>query len=178
MIKLNTERLDILPLDEYNLELSINNFNKMEKNLGLTITEKNIGTREKDVFKIRLQGVKNNPEKYMWYTTWVIILKSENRIIGHIMLKGYPNENGEVIIGYYMQKQYRSRGYMSEAVKGICKWVFLNDDVRYVIADTLKDNKISQKLLQKIGMVFYKEDDECFWWKLKSREQSTKDRVQ
>lgn len=169
MLTLNTEQLSILPLDEYNLELSINNFNTMEKNLGLAITEKNIGPREKDVFKIRLKGVKNNPINYMWYTTWIVILKSENRIIGHIMLKGYPNENGEVIIGYYMQEQYRGMGYMSEAVKCICEWAFLNYDVRYVIADTLKDNKISQKLLQKIGMVFYKEDHECFWWKLKSR---------
>jgi len=178
MLKLNTERLSILSLDEYNLELSISDFNKMEKNLGLTITEKNIGIREKDVFKIRLKGVKNNPVNYMWYTTWVIILKSQNRIIGHIMLKGYPNENGEVIIGYYMQEKYRCKGYMYEAVKEICNWAFLNYDVKCVIADTLKDNIISQKLLQKIGMVFYKEDDECFWWKLKSRGQSTKDRGQ
>lgn len=169
MLELNTERLNILPLDEYNLELSISDFNKMEENLGLTITEKNIGTREKDVFKIRLKGVKSNSINYMWYTTWVIILKSENRIIGHIMLKGYPDENGEVIIGYYMQEQYRGRGYMSEAVKCICEWAFLNADVKCVVADTLKDNKISQRLLQKIGMVLYKEDDEWFWWKLKRK---------
>lgn len=30
MLTLNTEQLSILPLDEYNLELSINNFNTME----------------------------------------------------------------------------------------------------------------------------------------------------
>jgi len=167
MLKLNTERLSILPLDEYNLELSINDFNKMEKNLGLTITDKNIGGREKNVFNIRLNGVKNNPMNYMWYTTWIIILKPENRIVGHIMLKGYPNENGEVIIGYYMQDEYRCKGYMTEALRELIKWAFLNSDVKYIIADTLKNNRLSQKLLQKIGMVFYKEDDECFWWKLK-----------
>lgn len=167
MLKLNTERLSILPLDEYNLELSINAFNKMEKNLGLTITNKNIGDREKNVFKIRLNGVKNNPMNYMWYTTWIIILKLENRIVGHIMLKGYPNENGEIIIGYYMQDEYRCKGYMTEALRGLTQWAFLNYDVKYIIADTLKNNILSQKLLQKIGMVFYKEDDECIWWKLK-----------
>lgn len=102
MFEVSTERLKIVPLNEYNLELSIINFNKMEKSLGLTVTDKNIGFREKNIFKIRLNDVKNNNSKYMWYTTWVVILKSENRIIGHIMLKGYPNEQGEVNIGYYM----------------------------------------------------------------------------
>jgi hypothetical protein len=167
MVKLNTERLSILALDEYNLELSINDFNKMEKNLGLTITDKNIGDREKNVFKIRLNGVKNNPKKYMWYSTWIIILKQENRIVGHIMLKGYPDENGEVIIGYYMQDEYRCNGYMTEALSELTQWMFLNSDVKCIIADTLKNNILSQKLLQKIGMVYYKEDKECFWWKLK-----------
>jgi len=167
MLKLNTERLSILSLSQYNLELSINDFNKMEKTLGLTITDKNIGDREKSVFKIRLNGVKNNPINYMWYTVWLIILKSKNRIVGHIMLKGYPNENGEVIIGYYMQDEYRCNGYMTEALRAIIQWAFLNSDVKFVIADTLKNNILSQKLLQKIGMIFYKEDDEWFWWKLK-----------
>lgn len=113
MIKLNTERLSILPLNEYNLKLAINDFNEMEQNLGVTITNKNIGDRERDVFKIRLNSVKNNPMNYMWHTTWLIILKSENRIIGHIMLKGYPDKNGEVILGYYMQNDYRCKGYMT-----------------------------------------------------------------
>lgn len=166
MLKLTTERLDILPLDEYNLQLSIDDFNKMEENLGLAITDKNISNRDKAVFEIRLKDVKNNPMNYMWVTTWLVILKSENRVVGHIMLKGYPNEDGEVIIGYCMQSEYRCKGYMSEAVSKITRWSFSNPDVKCIIADTVKSNIPSQKLLQKIGMVFYKEDDECFWWKL------------
>lgn len=168
MFEVNTERLKIVPLNEYNLELSITNFNKMEKSLGLTVTDKNIGAREKNVFKIRLNDVKNNNSKYMWYTTWIIVLKSENRIIGHIMLKGYPNEQGEVNIGYYMQEQYREKGYMSEAIDKLIHWLFSNPDVKYIVADTLKSNILSQNLLKKIGMKFYKEDDECFLWRLKN----------
>lgn len=51
MFEVNTERLKIVPLNEYNLELSITNFNKMEKSLGLTVTNKNIGLREKMYLK-------------------------------------------------------------------------------------------------------------------------------
>lgn len=150
MFEVNTERLKIVPLNEYNLELSITNFNKMEKSLGLTVTDKNIGVREKNVFKIRLNDVKNNNSKYMWYTTWIIVLKSENRIIGHIMLKGYPNEQGEINIGYYMQEQYREKGYMGEAINKLIHWVFSNPDVKYIVADTLKSNILSQDLLKKL----------------------------
>lgn len=172
MFEVSTERFKIVPLNEYNLELSIINFNKMEKSLGLTVTDKNIGFREKNVFKIRLNDVKNNNSKYMWYTTWIVILKSENRIIGHIMLKGYPNEQGEVNIGYYMQERYREKGYMSEAINKLIRWIFSNSYVKYIVADTLKTNTTSQNLLKKIGMKLYKEDDECFWWRLKNYNQS------
>jgi predicted acetyltransferase len=166
MLKLNTQRLNIIPLDKYNLELSINDFNEMERNLCLTVTDKNIGIREKNVYKIRLKGVESNPTKYMWFTTWIIVLKEESRVVGAIMIKGYPNENGEVVVGYVMQEGYKQKGYMEEALRSLIKWMFLNADVKCIIADTLKNNIPSQKLLQKIGMVFYKENDELFWWKL------------
>lgn len=166
MLRLNTDRLIISPLNKYNLELAINNFNQMENNLNLTVTNENIGSREKYVYNLRLQGVKNNSKNYMWYTTWIIILKTENRFIGHIMLKGYPNENGEVTIGYWIQDKYKRKGYMFEALKAIIPWIFLNSNAKFVIADTLKNNIPSQKLLQKIGMIYADEDNECFWWKL------------
>lgn len=50
----------------------------------------------------------------MWYTTWIIILIKENHFTGHIMLKGYPNENGEVTIGYWIQNKYKRKGYMKK----------------------------------------------------------------
>lgn len=79
------------------------------------------------------------------------------------MIKGYPNKNGEVIIGYAMQDDYKRKGYMFEALKHLTEWIFLNADVKSIIADTLKSNLPSHKLLQKIGMVFYHEDNEWLW---------------
>jgi len=167
MLKLNTDRLSIVPLDKYNLELCINDYNSMERNLGLIITNKNIGIREENVYKIRLNDVENNPINFMWYTTWLIILNEENRSVGAIMVKGCPNEDGEVVVGYAMQSDYRRKGYMLGALNCIIEWTFLNHDVKCVIADTLKNNIPSQKILQKVGMVHYKEEDECLWWKIK-----------
>lgn len=166
MLVIETERLKIFPLDQSCLELCISDFNEMEKVLGLAITDRKLGDREKNVYKIRLKSVENNPTNYMWNTVWIVALKEENRFIGSIMIKNYPNENGEVIVGYSIEIDYRRNGFMTEALKNLTKWMFSNPEVKFILADTLKSNIPSHRVLQKIGMVNYMEDNECFWWRL------------
>lgn len=166
MFVIDTDRLNILPLDQSHLELCISDFNKMERVLGLAITDRKPDGREKNVYKIRLKNVANNPINYMWYTVWIIALKEENRFIGSMMIKNYPNENGEVIIGYSIESDYRCNGFMTEALKSLTQWMLLNPEVKSIIADTLKNNIPSHRVLKKIGMVKYMEDDECYWWRL------------
>lgn len=166
MLVIDTERLNILPLDQSNLELCISDFNEMERVLGLAITDRKPGDKEKNVYKIRLKDVESNPIHYMWYTLWIIVIKEENRFIGSIMIKNYPNENGEVIIGYSIESNYRRNGFMTEALKSLTQWMFSKPEVKFILADTLKNNIPSHRVLHKIGMVQYMEDDECYWWRL------------
>lgn len=166
MFSISTERLKIFPLEKANLQLSIRDFSKVEGALGLTISGKKLSDRETKVYEIRLEAVESNQINYRWNTVWVIALKDINRFIGTIMIKNYPNEKGEVIIGYSIEKEYRGMGFMTEALNGLIKWMSLNPEVKAVIADTLKDNIPSQRGLQKIGMINYFEDEECLWWRL------------
>lgn len=166
LIKLNTERLYVMPLNEDKLELCINNYEKLERSLKFKVTNRKLKEKQKDVYNIRLKGLKSDPQNYMWSTVWLIVLRDENRIIGNIMIKGYPNENGEVIIGYSMEDGYKCRGYMTEALNRIITYIFENPNVEFIVADTLKDNTPSHKVLVKVGMVKYKEDEECYWWRL------------
>jgi len=168
MLAIDTNRLTILPLDQSLLEISLSDFNEMEKVLGLVITYRKLSDREKNVYKIRLKSVENNPIQYMWYTVWIISLKEENKFIGSIMIKNYPNDNGEVILGYSIENDYRCNGFMTEALNSLTQWMFLNVEVKFIIADTLKSNIPSHRVLQKIGMVKYMEDDECYWWMLEN----------
>lgn len=170
MLTINTDRLCIMPLNQENLELCIDDHDKMESSFNLNISGKHPDERQKNVWRIRLNGVKADPANYMWKTVWIMVLKAENRIVGTMMLKGCPNEKGEVIVGYVVDEEYRCNGYMTEALKGIAKWMFLNPDVQCMVADTLKTNVPSQKVLKKIGMTCYKEDDECFWWRLERQQ--------
>jgi len=64
------------------------------------------------------------------------------------------------------QEDFRRKGYMKEAVKALINWIFLNNDTKAVIADTLISNEASFKLLEQLGMKKYKDDGECYWWRL------------
>lgn len=146
---LETERLNLIPLQPYQLELAIDNYEEMDY-----------------VMKIRLKRVLEDIKNYLWLTNWAIIHKEEKQIIGFIILKGVPNEFGEVIVGYVIEERFQRKGYATEALKAIIQWVFQNPQALSMIIDTEKDNLPSNKLLEKLGAVKYKETDELFWWRI------------
>lgn len=62
---------------------------------------------------------------------------------------------GKIEIGYGSHPDYRSKGYMTEALKAITKWVFNQSilPVKKIITQTKKDNISSQKVLIKAGYI-------------------------
>ena len=81
------------------------------------------------------------------------------------MLKGLPNKDGEVVIGYYTLTEYQGNGYMTEAVSNLKNWLLSQPNVRFVIADTEKDNIASHKVLEKAGANMYQETEELYFWR-------------
>lgn len=167
--RLETERLLILPLQTHNLELSLINYEKMQSDLGLRVANTILDEEMQYAMKVRLSKVLEDAPNYLWLTCWAIVLKEENQIIGFIMLKGCPNENGEVIVGYGIEKEFRRKGYATEALKIFSEWIFENPKALYVIADTEKLNIPSHKVLQSVGAIRYKETDELIWWKIENK---------
>ncbi len=164
---LETERLNLMPLNAKNLTLAIDDYSKMQVELGLNAKKTFLDDEEMlYAMKVRLARVLENEENYIWFTNWAIIQKEENAIIGYIILKGLPNKSGDVIIGYDIDEDYRRKGYATEAIKGLIQWIFLNPNVITVIADTETTNIPSYKLLEKLGAVRYKESSELIWWKI------------
>lgn len=175
MLKINTERLTLIPLDIENYILYLEDTNKVEENLGLIVTNTVIEEPLKIAHHSRLKKVIENKNTYLWETNWLVVLKEENRIIGGIMIKGMPNENGEVIIGYGTDDSYQKKGYMTEAVNGLIEWIFESPSALSIIADTDKDNDPSHKVLMRNGFKKYKETtetsdegeiEELVWWRL------------
>ncbi|WP_309249107.1 GNAT family N-acetyltransferase [Clostridium estertheticum] len=168
MINLESERLKLLPLQAKYLALAVDNYGKMESKLGLSVSNTILDDEMKYAMKVRLRKVLEDNKNYLWLTNWAIVLKEENRIIGFIMIKGCPNENGEVIVGYGIEDIFRNRGYATEALQGLKKWIFKNPKAIYIIADTEKDNIESHKVLKNVGAIKYKEDEELIWWKIEN----------
>lgn len=163
---LETERLVLLPLEPKQLELSIDDYGKMQRDLGLRATNMILDEEIKYAMKVRLKKVLEDIENFLWLTNWAIINKEKNQIIGFIMIKGYPNNEGEVIVGYGIEENYRKNGYATEALKNLTKWIFKNPKAKCVIADTEKSNIPSHKVLENAGAIKYKETDELIWWKI------------
>jgi len=166
MFILVTEKLKLIPLNAQNFRWSIEDRRKMERNLGVKITDTELEEPVKKVMRTSLKMVLENKKDYLWSTSWEIVLKKENRIIGGLCFKGSPDEKGRVEIGYGMQDEYRCKGYMTEAVKELINWAFSFNNVTEVIAETEKDNLPSYRVLEKAGMQKYEENEKMFWWKL------------
>ncbi|MCS3284181.1 GNAT family N-acetyltransferase [Bacteroides salyersiae] len=74
-----------------------------------------------------------------------------------------------------MYASYRNHGYMTEALKALCKWAFDIAGVQSVIAETEKDNIASQYVLQKSKMKQFKESADSIWWKLNKKTMEKKE---
>jgi len=162
---LKTKRLTIIPLNEYHLRLLIDDWQKMESNLGVKMTGYKLENEIAIAMKECLQSVIDDSQNYLWHTNWIIILKEENRIIGGACFKGKPDASGNMEIGYGINEKYRNKGYATEAVSRMIKWVLARKNVKTVIAETEKDNIPSWRVLEKNGMKKFKETEKSIWWK-------------
>lgn len=96
-----------------------------------------------------LQGCHDHPNEYKWYTAWQISL-NDGTHVGSFCFMG-PPENGEVEIGYGIDKGHQGNGYATEALTQMCGWAFSNSGVYFIRAETDADNAASQAVLKKAG---------------------------
>lgn len=155
-----TERLELLALslDELGglLERYVEGLELAENLLPLN-TERAVRTKLEKMTHV-------DPEDHVWFTYW-LILRTECGI-GLVGFKGVPNERGEVEIGYGLTPKYEGRGYMTEAVRSLIGWAFLQRDCAAIAPSTAKANLASQRVLERVGMTVYKETVEERFWRL------------
>jgi len=165
-MELKTDRLRLIPLNAVNLKLLIDNQKAMELKLSLSPSDEILSEELRQAMEYRLTKVVNDQQNYLWNTNWLIVSEANNCVIGGIMLKGLPNENGEVIIGYFTLPNHQGNGYMTETIIRTKSWLLSQPNVRYIIADTEKDNVASHRVLEKTGAEMYKETEELYYWRL------------
>lgn len=163
---IETKRLRIIPLNPEQFTLFLNGIHFMEDTLGLVPSHETLDKHTQQAMTRQYQLATEHPENFLWLTNWQIILKSENKAIGSACFKNLPDTDGSIEIGYGIHPPYRNQGYMSEALKALCKWAFTLEGVQAVIAETEKKNLASQYVLQKCKMKQFKESTDTIWWKL------------
>ncbi|GCE08583.1 hypothetical protein KDAU_59120 [Dictyobacter aurantiacus] len=121
------------------------------------------------VLPLLLDGFEREPDHDSW--DGVIILEGEERVvIGAMGLKGGPDEEGTVDIGYNILPAYQNQGYASEMARALVAWAFERGDVQKVIADCLYYNQGSIRVLEKVGMKRLYQDGDMLRWSLTREE--------
>ncbi len=82
-----------------------------------------------------------------------IELKENKEIIGVLDLYNINLKSKKLKLGYWIGKNYRRRGYATEAIKKAIEYAFQNYAIDEIIATTLADNKVSMNILLKNGFV-------------------------
>ena len=95
----------------------------MELKLSLSHSDEILSEELRQAMEYRLTKVVNDKQNYLWNTNWLIVSDDNNCVIGGMMLKGLPNANGEVIIGYYTLPNYQGNGYMTETIIRTKSWL-------------------------------------------------------
>ena len=96
-------------------------------------------------------------EKY-GYGRWAVLLKPNNEWIGWCGLKHQP-ELGETDIGFRFFRRYWGQGYATESARACLDYGFNTLGLKRVVGRAMKDNKASIRVLEKIGLEFWKEFD-------------------
>lgn len=171
MFQLDSQRLSLLPLNLNQLQLLSQNHTLFEQSLslepfGLIINGAGfLKELHEAIPNYIIPKIIEHEVDFEWFTLWFVVHRADNRSVGSIGVNGLPNEQGEVLIGYFTDARYEGQGIMTEAVKLLLNWIFQNGEVQSVIADTLVDGFGSQKVLQKNGFVQDGTTDEGIRWR-------------
>jgi RimJ/RimL family protein N-acetyltransferase len=92
------------------------------------------------------------------YGRWVVIRKADNEIMGWCGLKFHP-ESGETDLGYRFFRCYWGQGIASETGKACLEFGFRQLKLKQIVANAMEENGASERVMQKIGMVFREKRD-------------------
>lgn len=87
---------------------------------------------------------------------WAMISQADNEFIGWCGLK--LNEEKFIDLGFRVFRKHWNKGYASEAAKACLTYGFQTLGFDEIIGRVLSENKASIKVLEKLGMQYWKND--------------------
>ena len=167
MFELTTERLRIIRLDVENLKLFVTDKNKLAENMGFSICDYKLDEDFRLALKKYSEYPFENADDFQWYTAWLLVIEATSEIIGSAGFKYRPSVTKEVEIGYGLDNEkYYGKGFMTEALRCICRWAFEQGTVEVILAETEIGNLRSEKVLKKSSFTFCYQKEDYNYWKL------------
>ena len=165
IVQLETERMTLIALNREQLELCLTDPERLTKELGIQVTPDALSEESRQAIGIKtMRMLLVDSVLHPWYTYFLIIRRSDQQVMGVCGFKGAPTPLGSVELGYAIHEDYRNQGYMSEAVRALVKWAFEHEACHRIIAETLRDNLASQRVLQKAGLTFDRGLENMLYW--------------
>lgn len=163
-MKIETMRLLLRPLSSMQLALFMQSPDQLSRQLQLNQPLKSLDEHMIKVYRLKQSRIEAEPASLLYNTYFIIILKEAGCAIGSISLKGNPDAEGLVEVGYAIDPEFRNQGYMREALEGFLEAIMQIKEVSGVNACTSIDNLPSQKVLQACGFdCIYAKTDMLVW---------------
>jgi ribosomal-protein-alanine N-acetyltransferase len=152
MIHLTTERLvirDPLPTD-------INDWHRLLSDPKTMYYLLDIMTRSLDESQQNLEAAVNdvqNPDRIKYF--FAIEDRTTGAFIGTVGYTVTQNTPlGKLVgAGYFILPEYHGRGYMTEALKEVVRFAFEDNGVYRINTGCLSENRASERVMQKCGMI-------------------------
>lgn len=96
------------------------------------------------------QQLRDDPTLAGWLS-WFIIDPGTRSVVGSVGLKGRPDDEGTVELGYSIAPARWGAGLATEADGALLDWALAQPGVRRVVAEARPENGASQRVLAKLG---------------------------
>ena len=83
---------------------------------------------------------------------WGMVYKGDGRFVGACGFVGWSREHARAEMGYVLNRRYRGRGLVPEAVRAMIAFGFEKMDLNRVEARCVAENAASARVLEKAGM--------------------------
>ena len=159
--RIETERLVLFPYTQENLHLFNTDLPHFEDFFGVVYQGEELDHLLVRFLKKLEKEIQADPENYLFFTEFLIVVKETDHVIGSIDYKYVPRD-GVTEVGYGMNPRYTGHGYMTEALKAFLDFGKALG-IRIVRADTLPKNIKSQNVLKRCGFSYLCEDQNIWW---------------
>jgi ribosomal-protein-alanine N-acetyltransferase len=166
--KLQTERLDLYALTPSALHAYLFSIDTLEADMGKQLSREILTPIVRRAIQMKLEKMASAPPlEWPWYTYWLVEIRKTRFGAGLLGYKGPPDDQGTVEIGYGIDPAVAGRGFTTEAAAALIEWAFQTPGCLKITApETAKDNPASHRVLAKLGMRAYTEDEHSISYQL------------